>query len=75
MKDNYLLNPIEYLKGVGQNRAILLKSELKIFTIDLHEEVYLKYNDPTELFPYSAYGHNNQLANITIARYLSDFLR
>ena len=34
--------PIEYLKGVGPNRAKLLKDELKIFT----------YKDLLYLFPY-----------------------
>ena len=33
MKDNYLQSSIEYLKGVGPNRAELLKSELNIHTI------------------------------------------
>ena len=34
MKQNYLFTPIDYLKGVGPNRADLLKSELKIFTYE-----------------------------------------
>lgn len=37
-----LLNPIEYLKGVGPQRADLLKKELNIFT----------FKDLLELFPY-----------------------
>jgi hypothetical protein len=74
--NRYSYNKI-FLNNNSKKRSKILEilNKLKIFTIDLHEEVYLKYNDPTELFPYSAYGHNNQLANITIARYLSDFLR
>lgn len=39
---NILLNPIEYLKGVGPQRADLLKKELSIFT----------FKDLLELFPY-----------------------
>ena len=39
---NILSNPIEYLKGVGPQRADLLKKELEIFT----------FRDLLELFPY-----------------------
>jgi len=54
VKDNYLLNPIEYLKGVGQNRAILLKSELKIFTIgDLLNFYPYRYIDRTKFYKIS----------------------
>ena len=42
MKENYLFTPIDYLKGVGPNRASLLKSELKVFT----------YNDLLNYFPF-----------------------
>ena len=42
MKQNYLITPIDYLKGVGPNRADLLKSELKIFT----------YQDLLYFFPF-----------------------
>ena len=42
MKQNYLFTPIDYLKGVGPNRADLLKSELKIFT----------YEDLLNFFPF-----------------------
>jgi len=40
--DNILSNPIEYLKGVGPQRADLLKKELGIFT----------FNDLLDHFPY-----------------------
>lgn len=40
--DNILLSPIEYLKGVGPQRAELLKKELGLFT----------FKDLLELFPY-----------------------
>ena len=54
MKDNYLLNSIEYLKGVGPNRSILLKSELKIFTIeDLINFYPYRYIDRTKFYKIS----------------------
>jgi|TARA_B110000503_G_scaffold143803_1_gene249065 ATP-dependent DNA helicase RecG len=42
VKENYLFTPIDYLKGIGPNRASLLKSELKVFT----------YNDLLNYFPF-----------------------
>jgi len=42
VKQNYLFTPIDYLKGVGPNRADLLKSQLKIFT----------YEDLLNFFPF-----------------------
>ena len=54
MKDNYLSNSIEYLKGVGPNRSILLKSELKIFTIeDLINFYPYRYIDRTKFYKIS----------------------
>ena len=58
MKENYLITPIDYLKGVGPNRADLIKSELKIFT----------YNDLLNFFPFryidkSKYHKINELEN------------
>ncbi len=41
MNSNFLQTPIDYLKGVGPNRADLLKKELEIFT----------YQDLLNLFP------------------------
>jgi len=32
MQQNILDTPIEYLKGVGPQRAVVLKKELQIFT-------------------------------------------
>ena len=49
MKQNYLITPIDYLKGVGPNRADLLKSELKIFTYeDLLYFFPFRYIDKTK---------------------------
>ena len=41
MNPNFLQTPIDYLKGVGPNRAELLRKELKIHT----------YQDLINLFP------------------------
>ena len=49
MKQNYLITPIDYLKGVGPNRADLFKSELKIFTYeDLLYFFPFRYIDKTK---------------------------
>tara|TARA_B100000768_G_scaffold135486_1_gene126308 strand:+ start:5434 stop:7539 length:2106 start_codon:yes stop_codon:yes gene_type:complete len=49
VKQNYLITPIDYLKGVGPNRADLLKSELKIFTYeDLLYFFPFRYIDKTK---------------------------
>ena len=42
MKENFLNTSIDYLKGVGPNRAEILKKEFKIFT----------YNDLLNFFPF-----------------------
>lgn len=54
-----LLNPIEYLKGVGPQRADLLKKELGIYT----------FKDLLELFPYRHIDKTQitKVANITDA--------
>ena len=54
---NILLNPIEYLKGVGPQRADLLKKELSIFT----------FRDLLEHFPYRHIDKSriNVIADIT----------
>lgn len=49
MNNNTLHTPISYLKGVGPNRAELLKSELKIFTFeDLLQFFPNRYIDRTQ---------------------------
>lgn len=51
MKVNYLQSSIEYLKGVGPNRAALLKSELNIHTIyDLLNFFPFRYVDKTKFY-------------------------
>jgi ATP-dependent DNA helicase RecG len=47
---NILSNPIEYLKGVGPQRAELLKKELQIFTFrDLLEHFPYRHVDRTKI--------------------------
>src|ERR1700743_2996013 len=47
---NILANPIEYLKGVGPQRAELLKKELGIFTFqDLLEHFPYRHVDRTKI--------------------------
>ncbi|MEP7258686.1 MAG: ATP-dependent DNA helicase RecG [Flavitalea sp.] len=49
---NILSNPIEYLKGVGPQRADLLKKELNIFTFrDLAEHFPYRHIDKTVITP------------------------
>ena len=52
--DNILSSPIEYLKGVGPQRAELLKKELGIFTFkDLIEHFPFRHIDRTVVTPIS----------------------
>ncbi len=52
--DNILSSPIEYLKGVGPNRADLLKKELSLFTFrDLLEHFPYRHVDKTLVTPIS----------------------
>ena len=51
MNPNFLQTPIEYLKGVGPNRADLLKKELGIFTFqDLLNLFPNRYLDRTQYY-------------------------
>lgn len=48
MRDSFLNTPIEFLKGVGPNRAEVLKSELGIFSFeDLLQHYPFRYVDKT----------------------------
>src|SRR5688572_9142185 len=50
--DNILSSPVEYLKGVGPQRADLLKKELGIFTFkDLLEHFPFRHVDKTIITP------------------------
>ena len=54
VKENYLITPIDYLKGVGPNRADLLRSELKIYTFnDLLYFFPFRYIDKTKFYKIS----------------------
>jgi ATP-dependent DNA helicase RecG len=49
MADLSLITPIEYLKGVGPQKADVLKKELQIFTIgDLLQDYPFRYIDRTK---------------------------
>ena len=51
MSENFLNTPIEYLKGVGPQRADLLKKELHIFTYgDMLEYFPFRYVDRTKFY-------------------------
>jgi ATP-dependent DNA helicase RecG len=53
--DSILQSPIEYLKGVGPQRADLLRQELNIHTFgDLLQHFPYRYVDKTRVFPISA---------------------
>ncbi len=53
--DSILITPIEYLKGVGPQRAELLRKELNISTFgDLLMHFPYRYIDKTRVFPISA---------------------
>ena len=55
--DNILSSPIEYLKGVGPQRAEMLKKELGIFTFkDLLEHFPYRHIDKTVVTPISSIG-------------------
>lgn len=53
--------PIEYLKGVGPNRADIIKKELQIFTVNelLHFFPY-KYSDRTKYYKINELTKNNK---------------
>ena len=48
-----LQTPIEYLKGVGPNRADLLKKELKIFTFKIYFIFPNRYIDRSRFYKIS----------------------
>jgi ATP-dependent DNA helicase RecG len=65
VKQNYLITPIDYLKGVGPNRADLLKSELKIFTYeDLLYFFPFRYIDKTKYHKISELENTNSYVQI-----------
>lgn len=60
MKPNFLQTPIEYLKGVGQHRADLLKKELGIHTFqDLLNLFPNRYLDRTKYYKIQELQRNN----------------
>src|SRR5690349_22421035 len=64
--DNILSSPIEYLKGVGPQRAELLKKELGIFTFrDLLEHFPFRHIDKTVVTPIGQIGANSDWAQVS----------
>jgi ATP-dependent DNA helicase RecG len=64
--DNILSSPVEYLKGVGPQRAELLKKELGIFTFrDLLEHFPFRHIDKTIVTPISAIGPNTDWVQVS----------
>ena len=63
--DNILSSPIEYLKGVGPQRAELLKKELGIFTFkDLLEHFPFRHIDKTIVTPIRDIDLNSEWVQI-----------
>ena len=59
--EHILSSPIEYLKGVGPQRAELLKKELGIFTFrDLLEHFPYRHIDKTVITPISDIGFQSE---------------
>jgi len=66
MNPNFLQTPIDYLKGVGPNRADLLKKELGIFTFqDLLNLYPNRYLDRTQYYKIGQLQHSNAEVQIT----------
>jgi ATP-dependent DNA helicase RecG len=64
--DNILSSPVEYLKGVGPQRAELLKKELGIFTFkDLLEYFPFRHIDKTVVTPISDINANSEWVQIS----------
>jgi ATP-dependent DNA helicase RecG len=63
--DNILSSPIEYIKGVGPQRAELLKKELGLFTFrDLLEYFPFRHIDKTIITPISEIGTNSEWVQV-----------
>ncbi|HUQ67224.1 MAG TPA: ATP-dependent DNA helicase RecG [Flavitalea sp.] len=64
--DNILSSPVEYLKGVGPQRAELLQKELGIFTFkDLLEHFPFRHIDKTIITPIRDVHANSEWVQIT----------
>ena len=63
--DNILSSPVEYLKGVGPQRAELLKKELCIFTFkDLLEHYPFRHIDKTIVTPVNDIDANSEWVQV-----------
>ncbi|MBE9490591.1 MAG: ATP-dependent DNA helicase RecG [Bacteroidetes bacterium] len=71
MNDNLLQTPIDYLKGVGPNRADLLRSELGIHTYqDLINLFPNRYIDRTQFYKINQLQRNN--ADVQVIGHIID---
>ena len=58
-------SPVEYIKGVGPQRADLLKKELGIFTFkDLLEQYPLRHLDKTKVDKIKELNYNTEYAQV-----------
>ena len=65
MNANFLQTPIDYLKGVGPNRATLLKKELGVHTFqDLLNLFPNRYLDRTQYYKISQLQQTNAEVHI-----------
>ena len=71
MNSNFLQTPIDYLKGVGPNRAELLRSELGIHTYqDLINLFPTRYIDRTQFYKINQLQRNN--ADVQVIGQITD---
>ena len=71
MNANFLQTPIDYLKGVGPNRANLLRTELGIHTYqDLFNLFPNRYIDRTQFYKINQLQRNN--ADVQIIGQIKD---
>lgn len=65
ISSNILQSPVEYIKGVGPQKADLLKKELAIFTFkDLLEHYPLRHLDKTKVDKIRALNYNTDYAQV-----------
>lgn len=63
--NHFLLTPVEFLKGIGPQRADLLKKELGIFTYkDLLNYYPYRYIDRTHIYKIKEIDHNSQFIQV-----------
>tara|TARA_Y100000590_G_scaffold237044_1_gene266757 strand:- start:1666 stop:3036 length:1371 start_codon:yes stop_codon:yes gene_type:complete len=58
-KERYTKNNIIHNEYLKKSRVIKLIEDLNIPIIDIHNEFFMKQEDPLSFFPYRIYGHYN----------------